>query len=586
MDKNNVAGYVRVSTSQQVETGTSIDDQIKNIEKEAERRGWEKPAFYKDEGISGKSDKRPALQLMLSDIRTKKFHAIIFTKIDRLARNLRDTLNIYHEAEKYGVAMVCLDNPVISTDGPMGSVMLQVMGAFAQFERDLIRSRTVAGRMAKWKKGEAIMGNLPFGYYQNKENNKIEIDQEKVKIIQKIYHLYLDNRLSMLDVAGKLTDDRIPTPSMLIRRKDASSSWNMNSVREILINQAYTGVSINYNQYKYKWSDNNKIYKSNEKKEKDEWVTYQFPKIIEKEVFEQVQARINHNKAIPKKNHKGCEDKFLADKFLRCGHCKAKISKQTTGTRKFIYYTCPWRRASTKQLKVKNQAKCVLPFLDSDRVDAAIFTKITNLITNPGKYSSEWLKNQPIDELEKKIELLSDENAKLTSKVSRAINIELNTDDIRLQEIYRKEREKIEGEYQAVSRKLIQARNELSFYKNKVEKLQQFENIFKYPKREHAMRMKFAISSALKKLPFHEKKRLVEAVISPETGGCVYVRELTPADIGLPGAAPVNDAGKPVHGSKVGERDFVLEFDFTMEPYRIIDIIRTLTGDVFRIGEQ
>lgn len=179
MGKKRTAGYVRVSTSQQVTTGTSIDDQIEKIQKEAEFRGWGEPTMYVDEGISGKSSQRPALQQLLKDTSQGQFDAIIFSKLDRLARNLRDTLNIYHETEKHDTVMICLDNPVISTDGPMGSMMLQIMGAFAQFERDLIRSRTVAGRMKKWKNGEALMGRLPFGYNFNKATSTIEIDEQQ-----------------------------------------------------------------------------------------------------------------------------------------------------------------------------------------------------------------------------------------------------------------------------------------------------------------------------------------------------------------------------------------------------------------------
>lgn len=508
MIKKITAGYVRVSTSKQVETGTSLEDQEEKINKEARIRDWEKPKIYRDEGISGKSTKRPALQLLLNNLKSENYHAIIFTKLDRLARNLRDILNIYHEAEKYGVKMVCLDSPAISTDGPMGSVMIQIMGAFAQFERDLIRSRTVAGRMFKWKRGEAMMGRLPFGYLFNKETLTIEIDPKKEAIVNNIYKLYLDNRLSMLDIAGHLTNDCIPTPSIMAGRKDASSHWNTNSVREILTNESYTGIPTLYNQYKYKWNNKNKIYKSDEKKDEDEWITINLPKIIDKNQFDIVQARILHNKAIPKKKHRGYENKFMADNFLRCGHCKAKMSKQTTGSRNFIYYACPWRRASEKQLIVKNQKKCQLPFLDSDKVDAAIYNQVVNLITNPKEYATEWIKDKPVEDLKEKLILLTDKETELKNKIAKAINIEISTSDPKIEIIYRKEREKLENEYQSVVRQLMSSQNELSFYNNKIKKLDQFKEIFQHKTREHSMRMKIALKSALNKLSFEDKKKL------------------------------------------------------------------------------
>jgi site-specific DNA recombinase len=188
-NKKKAAGYIRVSTLQQVESGTSLEEQKSIIEKEAKHRDLNLTKIYSDEGISGKSIVRPALRELLDDSKQGRFDIILFTKLDRLARNLRDTLNIFHEANELGIDLFCIDNPAISTNGPMGSVMLSVLATFAQFERELIRSRTTAGRINKWKSGESIMGHLPFGYIKNDKTKKIEIDDYKKQIIHKIFSL-------------------------------------------------------------------------------------------------------------------------------------------------------------------------------------------------------------------------------------------------------------------------------------------------------------------------------------------------------------------------------------------------------------
>lgn len=585
-EKKRTAGYVRVSTSQQVESGTSIDDQLESIYCEALRRGWDEPIFFMDEGISGKSTQRPALLELLEHVKNGKYEIIIYTKLDRLARNLRDTLNIYHQTEECGVAMVCLDNPVISTDGPMGSIMLQIMGAFAQFERDLIRARTGAGRMHKWKNGEAIMGKLPFGYYFDKKSSTVKIDSQKEQIIKRIYQLYLDNRLSMLDIAGQLTDEGVPTPSKLSGRKDASSHWNSNSVREILKNHTYTGGKTKYNQYKYKSNKNNKVIKTKEFKDKAEWVEIEFDKIIDEKLFNQVQARIKHNKAVPKKKHRGYEEKFLADRFLRCGHCKAKISKQTTGARNFIYYACPWRRASEKQLKVKNQRRCHLPFLNSDKVDTEIFNQIVKLITNPKEYAEEWVKDKPTEDINEKININQEKQTVLQGKLKKAIQIEINADKPEIEEIYKREREKIEREYHTVTHRLASLSAELKVHEHKLQSLDQFQKFLQQDNKSNSMRMKLALRKALTSLPFEDKKKLVDAVISPENDGRVYVRELTPTALGIMNGEAENEPPKPTHGNKLGQRDFEIELDFTLEPTRIIDIIQSFDKNVFRLGGQ
>lgn len=581
-----IAGYVRVSTYQQVESGTSISDQIERINKEAISRKFKIPIIYKDEGISGKSIKRPALQKLLTDIKKEKYYAIIFTKLDRLARNLRDTLNLYHEADKYGVKMVCLDNPIISTDGPMGSIMLQIMGAFAQFERDLIRTRTTAGRMHKWRNGQAMMGRLPFGYEFNKDKQKIEINEENCNIVKKIFSYYIDSRYSINDIALLFTKNYIQTPSEINKRRDSSSAWNSTTVRAILKNESYTGVPKKYNQFKYKWNDNNKIYKSDEEKDESEWITIQLPVIIDSNTFQKAQALTEHNKSKAKKQYYGYENKFIAENVLKCGHCHAKISKQTTGTRNFIYYTCPWRRASKRKLELKKQSKCFLPFLDSDKIDNAVFNHIIDLLSNPQEYAKEWMKDKPSDDIEEKIKLLREKSEKITKKLQKILKLELDTRDGDINDIYKKELKNIENEYVLVKRDLVTAENEYAIHENKVNNLSIIQKIFNQKKHGYSMRVKLRIKQILNKLSPEEKKKLINAVISPETGGCVYVRELTAHDLGLHTDSIASTSEIALQGNKVGERAFTLEFDFMLDPYRIVEIIRAMDKTLFTVSEQ
>jgi len=575
-----------VSTSQQVDSGTSIDDQIEKIKNIAKLKEFEEPVIYKDEGISGKSIQRPALQQLLKDIKNKKFYAIIFTKLDRLARNLRDTLNLYHEADRYGVKMICLDNPVISTDGPMGSIMLQIMGAFAQFERDLIRSRTTAGRMHKWRNGQAIMGKLPFGYEFNKSNLNIEVNEKNSMIVKEIFSYYINNRYSINDIAILLTKKCVPTPSEIQNRKDSSRLWNSTTVRDILKNEYYTGVPKKYNQFKYKWTEDNKIYKSEEMKDESDWITISLPIIIDKNTYDKAKFLTEFNKSKPKKQHYGYEDKFIAENVLRCGHCHAKISKQTTGSRNFIYYACPWRRASNRRLELKKQNRCCLPFFDSDKIDNAVFNQILDLLSNPREYAEEWIKDKPLCNFEERIKSFSEKCDDLNAKLTRILKLELNANNKDIQSVYKKERKIIEDEYILSKRDLEITENEFSFHKNKMKNLDQFQKIFNPKSRSYSMQVKFKIKRILNKLSSEEKKKLINAVISPETGGRVYVKELTAQDLGLPKEGAASPCEIPSNAKKVGDRNFTLELDFILDSDRIIEIIRAMDKTIFTVSEQ
>jgi len=201
-----VAGYGRVSTSGQAKDGTSLDDQRKAIKDKARKEGFEIVGYYIDEGISGGSLDRPALLKLREDAKEGKFEAVLFTKLDRMGRSVRDIHNLWHELKtEIGIDLICNDDPSLNTTGRMGAVMLGIISSFAQFERDMIKERTQEGRKTKWEKGELPIGGqlLPFGYKKN-EAGKPDTVQKHYEIYQKIVKYYLDEKLTMKQIAIRL----------------------------------------------------------------------------------------------------------------------------------------------------------------------------------------------------------------------------------------------------------------------------------------------------------------------------------------------------------------------------------------------
>jgi DNA invertase Pin-like site-specific DNA recombinase len=139
--KRDAAIYVRVSTD-----GQSVENQVQELRQIAERRGWEIVETYSDAGISGAKgrDKRPGLDRMLNDAKRRKFDVIMAWAIDRLGRSLIDLLGTIQELEACGVDLF-LEQQAIDTTTPAGKLMFQVCGAFAEFERSMIRQRVMLG---------------------------------------------------------------------------------------------------------------------------------------------------------------------------------------------------------------------------------------------------------------------------------------------------------------------------------------------------------------------------------------------------------------------------------------------------------
>ena len=133
--------YARVSTA---DKGQDPTMQTREMGEFCQRRGWEIYKEYVDTGVSGMKEHRPALDRMLADAKQRRFDVIIVWKLDRFSRSLRHLINSLADLEALGVAFVSLkDNLDLST--PSGRLMFQIIGAMAEFERNLIRERVISG---------------------------------------------------------------------------------------------------------------------------------------------------------------------------------------------------------------------------------------------------------------------------------------------------------------------------------------------------------------------------------------------------------------------------------------------------------
>ena len=144
--------YVRVSTDKQ-----TVENQVRELRQIAERRGWQVAQEYRDAGISGAKgrDGRPGLDQMLNDAKRRKFDVVMAWAIDRLGRSLVDLLGTIQVLEACGVDLY-LDQQSIDTTTPAGKLMFHVTGAFAEFERSMIRQRVHAGLKRAVQQGKQL----------------------------------------------------------------------------------------------------------------------------------------------------------------------------------------------------------------------------------------------------------------------------------------------------------------------------------------------------------------------------------------------------------------------------------------------
>jgi DNA invertase Pin-like site-specific DNA recombinase len=130
--------YARVSTVEQ-----TADNQLLELRRYVEARGWS-AVEYVDRGVSGAKDRRPALDELITGAKRRKFDVLVCWRLDRLGRNLRHLVTLLDELHLLGIAFVSLGEGIDCTT-PAGKLQLHILAALAEFERERIRERVLAG---------------------------------------------------------------------------------------------------------------------------------------------------------------------------------------------------------------------------------------------------------------------------------------------------------------------------------------------------------------------------------------------------------------------------------------------------------
>ena len=223
-------GYARVSTEEQAQDGTSLAFQEESIRAYCRMQGWELADVLVDGGVSGKSLARPGMAAIRSAAAGSAFDRLVFLKLDRLSRRVRDLLSLCDELEAAGVGLVSIRES-IDTATASGRLFRTVLGAVAEFERDTILDRTAAGLRERVKAGGSPGGPVPFGF--KREGARFLPDPNQAPVVRDIYRMRaggatLTALASSLNTRGHTT------------RK--GGRWYASTVRHVLENPTYCGV--------------------------------------------------------------------------------------------------------------------------------------------------------------------------------------------------------------------------------------------------------------------------------------------------------------------------------------------------------
>jgi site-specific DNA recombinase len=226
-----VAIYRRISTDEERQPFSLEAQQERLAAYVAAQSGWVLTRSYSDR-MSGKRLDRPGLQQALADARTGRYDLLLVFKVDRLARSTGGLARVLEELDGAGVAFRSASEP-FDTSTAAGRMMMQMLGVFAEFEREMIVERTRMGLARKAAKGEWTGGRAPFGYRYNIEAQRLVPVPTQAALVERIFALYVDRRLGSAAVSGRLNDAG--------HRTSRGCRWTPNRVLDVLRNPTYIG---------------------------------------------------------------------------------------------------------------------------------------------------------------------------------------------------------------------------------------------------------------------------------------------------------------------------------------------------------
>ena len=237
MKRLNCYLYTRVSTSMQVE-GFSLDAQREKLRKYAEYQEMHIAGEYSDEGKSGKNiGGRLEFQRMLSDIASGKDNIdyVLVFKLSRFGRNAADVLSSLQIMQDYGANLICVEDGIDSSKDS-GKLMISVLSAVAEIERENILVQTMEGRKQKAREGKWNGGFAPYGYYL--EKGELKIAEDEAETIRIIFDKYINTNMGAFGIAKYLNQHGIAKKP---RQNGTLDTFSAHFIKLVIQNPIYCG---------------------------------------------------------------------------------------------------------------------------------------------------------------------------------------------------------------------------------------------------------------------------------------------------------------------------------------------------------
>ena len=220
-------GYIRVSTTGQVDEGVSLEAQRGKIEAWCNINDYDLGEVFTDAGISGKrADNRPGLQDSLEASCKARGAALVVYSLSRLARSTKDAISIAERLDKAGADLVSISEKIDTTTAA-GKMVFRMLAVLAEFERDLVSERTVAALAHMRSQGKRI-SRTPFGFDLADDGITLVENPAEQAVIDDILAMRARG-MSFPKIARRLTERGIPT-----KRGNGGTQWNQATINGLV----------------------------------------------------------------------------------------------------------------------------------------------------------------------------------------------------------------------------------------------------------------------------------------------------------------------------------------------------------------
>ena len=380
-EKTKVYTYTRVSTAMQID-GYSLDAQKARMKAYADFNDYQIVGEYEDAGKSGKSiEGRASFCKMMDDIKSGKdgvAYVLVF-KLSRFGRNAADVLSTLQVMQDFGVNLICVEDGIDSSKDA-GKLMISVLSAVAEIERENIRVQTMEGRIQKAREGRWNGGFAPYGYHLI--DGVLQINEDEAPAIRTIFEQYVNTDTGANGLSKYLETHGF---QKLARQNGTSPLFSATLIRAILKNPVYCG-KIAFGRRKLEKIHGTRNEYHQVPQENYLLVDGLHKGIVSEELWNAAQVKLlAQSKRYEPVNRSKTEQAHLLSALVKCPVCGAgmysnkctKRKKDGTPYKSFSYYSC-------KHRKMQRGQKCDFnKQIQEEVLDNAVVEVIIKLVSNP-----------------------------------------------------------------------------------------------------------------------------------------------------------------------------------------------------------